>query len=407
MSVKPQETLEPQTAYARFQALAQLLLQHQPLWRLQPFHVTGLPWATAYPALAAYVAGLSEAHCEALDAAPDQLQAELGPLVATLDWPALCAVAELPLAPLQPPALLSRDIPGRKWQQITAFAAALAPGCGPVVDWCGGKGHLGRVLAWHGCGPVTTLEWQPELCRAGEQLAHKFALNQRFVCADALAAASAQQLHGSQAAVALHACGDLHRQLLLAAVASRVPAVLLAPCCYQLFAGEYYPPLSSHWPAALQLTAAEVRLAVQEQVTGGERIARLRRQQRLYRLAFDRWQRQARGQDCYLPLASAPGSLIGEDFAVFAEWAAASKGLVFKASAALCQQLLAAADADLVRIARLELVRHLFRRPLEMLLLLDQALLLQNAGYRVSLLRFCQRRVSPRNLLLSARLASS
>lgn len=398
--------LDPQPTLARLQTLAQLLLLHQPLWRLQPFQLTGVPWAAAYPALAAYVDGLSEAQCEALDADPERLTAELGPLVAALDWPALCAVAELPLAPLQPPEPLSRDIPGRKWQQITAFAAAAASAGSPVVDWCGGKGHLGRVLAWHGGGPVTTLEWQPELCQAGEQLAHKFALNQRFVCADALAPASAQQLQGMQAAVALHACGDLHRRLLQAAVASRLPTLLLAPCCYQLFAGEHYPPLSSHWPAALQLTSAEIRLAVQEQVTGGERVARLRRQQRLYRLAFDRWQRQARGLDCYLPLASVPSSLISEDFAVFAGWAAASNGLVFNASATLCQQLLADAEADLLRVARLELVRHLFRRPLELLVLLDQALFLQNAGYRVLLQRFCPRPISPRNLLLSAQLAS-
>ena len=399
--------LDVQSTQERCLRLAQLLLQHQPLWRLMPFQVTGLPWAAGYPALAAYVGQLSEARCEALDADPEQLHAELGPLVAPLDWSALCAVEALEQPPLQPPEPLSRDIPGRKWQQITAFAAAVPVAPGPLLDWCGGKGHLGRVLAWRGGGPVITLEWQQALCQAGEQLAHKFSLAQRFVCGDALAADSARQLQGMHAAVALHACGELHRRLLEAVATTRLPALSLAPCCYHLFAGEHYQPLSRHWPSALQLTPVEVRLAVQEQVTGGARVARLRRQERLYRLAFDLWQRQARGVDGYLPLPSVPNSLISDDFSVFADWAAASRGLGFVASRAVQQGLLLAAEADLARIARLEMVRHLFRRPLEMLLLLDQAAFLQNAGYQVCLQRFCRRQISPRNLLLSAQLAST
>ena len=82
--------LEPQPTLARFQTLAQLLLRHQPLWRLQPFQVTGLPWAAAYPALAAYVAGLSEAHCEALahvQATPGDSRSAL----CVLDGPTLIA----------------------------------------------------------------------------------------------------------------------------------------------------------------------------------------------------------------------------------------------------------------------------------------------------------------------------
>lgn len=395
---------EAQSFLDRFQQLAALLVAHQPLWRLQPFTVEGNPWAAAYPELAAYVEGLSEAECEALDADPEQLQAELGPLVSpslsAQAWRSLCEVAALSAPPLQPPERLSRDIPGRKWQQITAFAAAAHPFAGPVVDWCGGKGHLGRVLAWRGHSPVTTLEWQAALCQAGEQLADKFALPQQFVCADALAAEQVQLLQGAQLAVALHACGDLHRRLLQTAVAARLPALLVAPCCYQLFKGEHYPPLSRHWPAALQLSAAEVRLAVQEQVTGGARVARLRRQQRLYRLAFDLWQRRAFGSAAYLPLPSAPDSLINADFADFAQWAAAAKGFEFTADARLCRQLLAEAEGALLTVARLELVRHLFRRPLELLLLLDLALFLQNGGYQVRLQRFCARQITPRNLLL-------
>ena len=50
------------------------------------------------------------------------------------------------------------------------------------------------------------------------------------------------------------------------------------------------------------------------------------------------------------------------------------------------------------------IVRHAFRRPLEVWLALDLAVRLENDGYSVSLGRFCERRLTPRNLLISARL---
>ena len=55
-------------------------------------------------------------------------------------------------------------------------------------------------------------------------------------------------------------------------------------------------------------------------------------------------------------------------------------------------------------VMRLSIIRHAFRRPLEVWLALDLAVLLENDGYSVSLGRFCERRLTPRNLLISARL---
>ncbi|MNY82370.1 hypothetical protein D3C86_2244270 [compost metagenome] len=47
-------------------------------------------------------------------------------------------------------------------------------------------------------------------------------------------------------------------------------------------------------------------------------------------------------------------------------------------------------------------MRGLFRRPLEVWLLLDRALYLQEQGYAVRLGTFCDYRLTPRNLLLLA-----
>ena len=54
---------------------------------------------------------------------------------------------------------------------------------------------------------------------------------------------------------------------------------------------------------------------------------------------------------------------------------------------------------DLVR-HRIELVRHLFQRPLELWLLLDRALFLTEKGYRVTMGTFCEKRLTPRNVLI-------
>ena len=53
---------------------------------------------------------------------------------------------------------------------------------------------------------------------------------------------------------------------------------------------------------------------------------------------------------------------------------------------------------------RLSIMRNAFRRPLEVWLALDLAVRLENDGYSVNLGRFCERRLTPRNLLISARL---
>jgi hypothetical protein len=52
------------------------------------------------------------------------------------------------------------------------------------------------------------------------------------------------------------------------------------------------------------------------------------------------------------------------------------------------------------QVFRLELLRRLFNRPLEYWLALDRALYLEDHGYQVSISRFCDRSITPRNLLI-------
>ncbi len=56
----------------------------------------------------------------------------------------------------------------------------------------------------------------------------------------------------------------------------------------------------------------------------------------------------------------------------------------------------------LAQVRNLELLPGLFRRPLEVWLLLDRALFMQEQGYRVQVGQFCEQQLTPRNLLLLA-----
>ncbi|KPY93142.1 Uncharacterized protein ALO94_01003 [Pseudomonas syringae pv. spinaceae] len=48
-------------------------------------------------------------------------------------------------------------------------------------------------------------------------------------------------------------------------------------------------------------------------------------------------------------------------------------------------------------------MRNLFRRALEVWLVLDRAMYVQEQGYRVSVGTFCESQLTPRNLLILAR----
>jgi hypothetical protein len=61
------------------------------------------------------------------------------------------------------------------------------------------------------------------------------------------------------------------------------------------------------------------------------------------------------------------------------------------------------AHARFHEVSALDLIRAMFRRPLEIWLNMDKALWLQAHQYEVSLSTFCERQVSPRNILLQAK----
>ncbi|MGH8408917.1 MAG: SAM-dependent methyltransferase, partial [Pseudomonas sp.] len=102
----------------------------------------------------------------------------------------------------------------------------------------------------------------------------------------------------------------------------------------------------------------------------------------------------------YLPTPSLPASWLAKPFADYCRELAALKGL------STGEQDWSALEAQgwqrLAQVRNLELVRGLFRRPLEMWLVLDRALFLEENGYRVQVGSFCETPLTPRNLMLLA-----
>ena len=380
-----------------------MLSEYQWLWRPQPYK--GRPaWCQRLPALTAQLLALSDEALALLDVDNAALLKLLaGHIPELAEFAALCEVQPritTPLNPISPH--LSWAIPGRKWSQIESFAQSIGPIDRPLLEWCGGKGHLGRLLAVQWQQPATTLDRDEGLCDAGAALAQRARVTQRFEVVDVLTPAAIAQLPGHHA-IALHACGELHRTLVRQAVAARLPAFDIAPCCYHLQFGKTgnYQPFTPM--TTLQLGVDDLRLSVTETVTSSARVVSQRDQEMAWKLGFDRLYRDLSDEHYYHPIKSVEKVWLQLGFAGFCHTLAAREGFAIGAKIdwshyeALGWQLRH-------EVMRLNLVRYSLRRPLELWLVLDMACYLNEQGYRVELGSFCDRQITPRNLLLSARL---
>ncbi|WP_412460907.1 methyltransferase [Pseudomonas sp. SC11] len=399
----PQPTfLRPEQLSTRFQALDLFLRQHEHLWKPRPFTALHLPWESQHPELAQWL------RTRTLDEA-EAAQQHLERLPAPAPFPQLAheavqlsALGELPRSELHAPGhRLDVHVPGRKWQQIEAFGSHLSFGqpAQHWLDWCAGKGHLGRRLLQPG-QHLTCLEYDPALVTAGQTLSDHHRLAAQHVQQDVLAPGSADHLHPDSSVVALHACGDLHVHLLQLASAQGCRQIAVAPCCYNRIQAPQYQPLSLAAQASpLHLSLDDLGLPLSETVTSGARARRQRDRSMARRLGFDLLQRQQRQTDDYLPTPSLPTAWLEKSFETYCRDLAALRDVPLTGNPDWTA-LEAAGWQRLAEVRNLEALRNLFRRPLELWLVLDRALFLQEQGYDVRLGVFCDYPLTPRNLLL-------
>jgi len=386
---------------ARLRQLDRQLEAHAWLWRPQPFKQARPSWCERLPELTEALLQRSDDELQRLTEDEAALHALLQRHLPALSelWPLTRVPAVNHQQLSDPGPHFSVGVPGRKWQQIYAFSTALSEVRAPLLEWCGGKGHLGRLLAKQWRQSVLTLEIDEGLCQQGEVMAERSHVEQRFHQGDALQE-EAGKLLGERHAVALHACGELHRTLVRRGVAQDVPALDIAPCCYHLHGGEHYRPMSDG--LCLQLSRDDMRIAVTETVTAVGREVRQRDTEMAWKLGFNVLRGALSGDDEYRPLKPIDKRWLGEGFAGFCRRLAEREGV----------SLMGHIDWEKYEslgwqrqreVMRLSLVRHAFRRAIEMWLVLDLASYLQSNGYAVKLSEFCVSALTPRNILISAR----
>ena len=211
------------------------------------------------------------------------------------------------------------------------------------------------------------------------------------------------QLPGNSHVVALHACGDLHRRLLRFSVEQEIAALNLVPCCYSLWLnhGGYEPLSALAQQNNLNLQRDHLNLAVQEVVTAKARETEQLHHINSWRLGFDELQRAVRQTDVYLETPSIPKSAVNWGFESVCQHLAQAVGLALPKEVNW-DQYAGRGQARWQRTRRLQLVAQGFRRLLELWLVYDLVLFLQQSGYSLSLTTFCERQVTPRNLLINA-----
>lgn len=385
---------------ARLRALDLSLRRHEAFWRPAVFHDARPAWRVAHPELAADLLALSDIELAGLLCDNTALQGWM--LTRMPAWRECLELAHLPppdTRVMPDTGSASWHIPGGKLSQITAFAAVTGAPRAPILEWCAGKGHLGRHYARRWGGQVTSLEWDSALCAEGRALANASGIEQDFVVADALADEAMRYLDGRHV-VALHACGDLHRTLLRTAP-GRAVAIDLAPCCYYRSRDARYTAFNPE--ADLPMSRDELHLPVTDTATAGARDRRLRDEAMARKLGYLAWYADHTGRPRPPGLKSVPSAWHRLDFADYIQRMAARDGLTTRCDAAL--DIYAEEGWRRQReVMRLNLARLAFRRPLEVWLALDQALYLERAGYRATLSTFCAPTLTPRNLLVSGRI---
>lgn len=381
-------------------ALERWLLDLAPVWQPSPFCEARPAWCDTYPALAEALLGLDDAMLATLNNDDHAARAFLIPhLPEFAELPALIDLPQRAAAPAPVHRPAWQYIPGRKAAQIDAFAAAVGAPRAPLVEWCAGKGHLGRrfLMAWG--GEARALERNAVLCREGEALSARAGLAQRFAVADVLAPESAASLAGAHA-IALHACGDLHRHLIDHAGPAGARALDVAPCCYPLGADDLYRPRGG--ASALQLDRNALRLAVTETVTASPRLAAQSERLSAWKLAFVALREAHAPDETYRTFKPVPAAWSGHGFVHFLQSLAAREGLPL----AMELDYAAAETTGWARhhaARRLQLPRLACRRAIEMWLLSDLAMALESDGFEVDLHRFCPHTLTPRNVIVSAR----
>lgn len=389
------------TLAQQFAALDTLLFSTRQYWQCTAFDYDAIPW----PELSSLLWALDDQQVSELDSDQNALYAYFAKAIKGLDE--LQSLCELPTTQQtrdEFPFWISNGIKGRKFEQLQDFVAAISQQKSqyPVLEWCAGKGHLGRMLAFNGAPSIHSIELQAHLCEQGQHSANQQQLPLQFSQANVLTDDVTEYFKEQQHAVALHACGRLHQTFMQQASDAKTQQISFSPCCYHLFTDNDYQAMSE--PAKqsqLALTHRDLKLALQETVTAPSRVDKVRKTEVEWRLGFDALRKSITAEQHYVSVPSVNKAIFSDSFKSFCLWAAEKKSLSLPEDIDYHEFLAIGKQRKRVT-ERVELVRHVFRRAIEVWLVLDRALYLQQQGYQVTVSTFCEKQLTPRNILIQA-----
>ncbi|RKF15929.1 methyltransferase [Alginatibacterium sediminis] len=386
-----------------FVELDTALADSQAFWNIQAFEYQHLPKQWPKP-LRDWLSQQGESDLDCLESkTQNQKVRHLESLVGGLNFPRV-EFPKIANAEIDLPFWITNGIKGRKLDQLQQFCCAIPRTELPRLEWCAGKGHLGRIAYHINPQPTQSLEWDDQLCLEGAQLAKQHNMDIQFQNCDVLNS-EVQLTCSQQHVLALHACGDLHTHLLKQACATQTQVLSISPCCYHRIQASDYRPLSQlAAKSQLRLSRKSLKLAVQQSVTSGKRTQRLRDVELLWRLSADELQRKYSLEKNYRPLASFPKQWLSQEqgFKKFIQWAAAHYRIELPSDINF-SELEMTVKLRRINLRRIELIQHIFQRELETWLILDRAIYLTEHNYDVVVQHFCDFEISPRNFLINAK----
>ena len=300
-----------------------------------------------------------------------------------------------------------RSDAGRDALDDAAAPQAVRNGAGgeSILDWCAGKGHLSRALAGRGHGPLVCVERNPAIVQAGTARATAEGLPIGFQAVDVHDATIEPVVRLASSIVALHACGDLHRRLLTLAGQARTSVLMLAPCCHDRTAQHQHQPMSNFARGCgPELSRTDLQMVSQQLVTASSARAQLRKRETAWRLGLDEMLRATLNAHGYTTIRPTPRRWLQGSFADYCHRVAKREGWQLPSELGEFER---AGQARALEVTRLGVVRRISQRALEIWLVLDLAAYLLELGYDVTVTEFCPQHVSPRNLLVSARLKNT
>ncbi|MCP3140526.1 methyltransferase [Pyxidicoccus xibeiensis] len=396
---------------ARLEALTHQLRPWSPLWSRSILQ--GWPESrAAYPEdWLAYARSLDEAGERQLDQGalvgvpPPSLGALLGALQELTSLPWHEGLHALTVAQTQ-------GLSAKKTHELERVLALLAPRTRFIhqaVDIGGGMGHLARLCA-------RTFGWTFHSIDRDAALQDK---GRRWLArtqppgGDTLHFIQASVEDGPQprldplfsgrdrASIGLHTCGPLALTQLRKSQGAGF--VLNIGCCYdKLQAPRDYPV--SRFGGVHPLPFTPHALALTTRGRHHKTEVEFARMKRVYawRFAFDLLSRQRFPERGFVRAGDAPRTLYAGSFAGYARDRLERLGLEPGMTDAELESFEESVRADTRDILLCHLLRDRFARALEVVLLLDRALLLEELGFQVELLQLFEPRLSPRNLALIA-----